>query len=109
MNTASRSKSSRSKSHDKAEDTSRVEQATAAIGKGLTQGREYVEGQVVEHPTSSVALSFVLGAGVGVVVGAMLFDQRHRHRAQANDLLSRVTRAVSQAVSDAIPEQLKRS
>ena len=97
------------KTDPQASDTSSAKLKVSAIGKGLAQGKEYVTEQVVEHPTSSIALSFVIGAGIGVVVGASLFDQRRRHRSQTNEFLSRMSRAVSKAVTDSLPDQLRRS
>lgn len=79
------------------------------LGESIAQGKQFVEDQVAEHPTSAVLLSFVIGAGVGIGLGATLFDQHARRRAATNGLLARVAETVSTTISESLPEILKRS
>lgn len=81
----------------------------STVGESIAQGKQFVEDQVAEHPTSAVLLSFVVGAGIGVALGATLFDQPARRRAATNGLLARVAETVSKTVSESLPEVLKRS
>lgn len=78
------------------------------IAESVEHGRRVIAHQISDHPLSTLALSFVAGAGIGSLVGSLLFDQ-YAHRQQTpTSFLNQVSDTVSHAVAQAIPSSLRR-
>ncbi|REK18798.1 MAG: hypothetical protein DWQ37_03045 [Planctomycetota bacterium] len=80
------------------------------VTQRVGEGKRYLEERVAENPTSVMLLSFVLGAGVGTVLGMTLLDQgSNRRRKTADGFLAHVSDTVTRAIHDSIPDKFFRS
>lgn len=78
------------------------------VAESIEHGRRMVAHQISDRPLSTLALSFVAGAGIGSLVGSLLFDQyAHRHQTPTG-FFNQISDTVSHAVAQAIPTSLKR-